>query len=235
MLLPVPDLDDRHFAIRASGTSMEGITDPAIHDGDWLVMRWARSASRGELRNRVALVSRGEPGDDRTFHLNRLVQRGGAWLLVSDNPELEPMPAEATDDAIARLERVVRPGELAPEPGSTVGEDELAEVFGVSAPPEAPWSRADGHLFILLEGRETLAGFATVALVPGLTARPGETAFVLGAVEAGGASDGVGRGAWRYLGVARQEVDRTWGSPNSPTASRRPCSAPSRREADLKP
>ena len=48
-----------------------------------------------------------------------------------------------------------------------------------------------------------MAGYRKLAPVPGLTARPGETAFVLGALDPDPAT-------WRYLGTARQDDTRAW-------------------------
>ena len=211
--LPLPPLAPDHFAIRASGDSMRGILDPAIHDGDWLVMRWQRSASAQQLEGQVALIARGEPGDDRTYHLKRLVQRDGTWLLSSDNPDHPTLRAEPTDDYLALLDRVIRPEELAPGCGTVIDEDDLAEAFALEAPPEPPFSRVGGHLFILLQSRETLAGFRTLAPIPALTARPGETAFVLAAVPeptANVAGSETTASSWRYLGTARQDEARAW-------------------------
>ena len=42
----------RSFAVRASGESMSGAAIPwrtAIHDGDWLVFRWARGSALAAL------------------------------------------------------------------------------------------------------------------------------------------------------------------------------------------
>ena len=196
---PDPDL----FAIRASGTSMDG-WQHTIRDGDWLIMRWARAARAAALHDQIALIGRGHPDTGRTWHLKRVIKTNDNYTLHSDNPAFPPMPAGPTDDPVALLVETIRPESLAPAPRSTVPEDDLAATFGLSAAPDPPWSRIDGHLFILLEGRESLtAPDRLTHRVPKL--RPAETAFVLGRPDPD--TD------WTYLGVASRRPDdgpETW-------------------------
>ena len=201
--LPLPDLDEHHFALRASGTSMAGFREPPIQDGDWLVLRWSRGDRLGAIEGRVSLIARGEPGEDPTHHLKRIIRDGDSYLLTSDNPDVPPMPARPTDQPLAHVVEVVKPADLAPDRGATLDEEGVVQAWGLSEPPAGPWSRVDGHLFLLLEEPGALATPQTVAPVPGLAPRPGETAFVLARTTAS-----VDR--WRYLGVARPAANRGW-------------------------
>lgn len=115
------------------------------------------------------------------------------------------MPAQQGDEVLAVLRTVIQPELLAPAVGAQVVEDELARAFGVSAAPEAPWSRIDGHLFVLLEGSAAVSEPDRVAGGPP-TPRPGETAFVL-------ARGGEGE-PWVFLGVGRRlEEEQSWRIP----------------------
>jgi hypothetical protein len=53
--LPIEEGSPELFAVRVSGTSMDGGKQP-LHDGDWAVMRLARSMAASAVENRVVLV-----------------------------------------------------------------------------------------------------------------------------------------------------------------------------------
>lgn len=198
------------FAVRASGDSMSGEAIPwsrDIHDGDWLIMRWARGEALARLLNRVVLVARSHDDDTQTYHIKRLTKTDAGLVLASDNPEHEPMPAQAGDEPVALLVDVVRPESLAPPVGSEVPEDDLAEAFGLTSPPDPPARRIDGHLFVLAEGQGVLTEPHRVVHPSGrVRPRPGETAFVLVRAD---------RDApWRYLGAGRFVADdERWAIP----------------------
>jgi len=192
---------DRLFAVRASGRSMEGWRSE-IRDGDWLVLRWARGQGMPTLKGRVVLVARGDPAEGQSYHLKRVVKTAQGYVLRSDNPDVPDRPAEPHDRVVAILERAVRPEELGPPVGTAIAEGGIADAFSLSGPPAPPWSRVDGHLFLLLEGGDATATTGPIPVtVP--HRHPGETAFVL--------SHDHRDEPWRYLGVARwEEVDGRW-------------------------
>lgn len=136
----VPD----RFAVRVSGTSMDGGQSP-LHDGDWAVLRLARDASAEALRGRVVLAQLPAEGSGHPYVLKRLVNRGGGWILASDNPDGPTIPATKDTIAVARLERSIRPEDLAPPIGTVVEEDDLATSFGLEELPTRT-GRFGGHL-----------------------------------------------------------------------------------------
>jgi len=192
------------FAVRATGTSMQGWKNE-IRDGDWLVMRWSRGASLGALAGRVALVARGDPEEGQTFHLKRIRKEGNRFELVSDNPVFPAMTAREDDEPLATMVRAIRPEELAPPRGALLELDQIAESFQLSEPPEPPVTRVDGHLFILKEGKGSLDRPDRVSRkVP--ERAESETAYVLGRLD--------DSGPWHYLGVGRwSEGDQAWAIP----------------------
>ena len=103
-----PELDgENRFAVRASGTSMDGGRNP-IRDGDWVVMRWARSASAAAVDGRVALVATGDPDVGEAYHIKRLRKRDGQWWLESDNNAVGPAPARPDMQVVALYVTTVR-------------------------------------------------------------------------------------------------------------------------------
>ncbi|MHB8766085.1 MAG: helicase-related protein, partial [Deferrisomatales bacterium] len=195
---------EKCFAVRASGTSMEGWKFE-IRDGDWLVMTWSRGQGFPTLKGRVVLVGRGDPAEGQSYHVKQVVKTPQGYVLHSDNPEVPDHPAEPFDHVVAVLAKSFRPEDLAPQPGTRLPDDELAAAFGLTGPPRGPWSRVDGHLFLLLEGEGALSGPDRVPqTVP--HRHPGETAFVLGRGATGE--------SWRYLGVGRwDEKEGAWAIP----------------------
>jgi hypothetical protein len=188
--LPIEGAQPGQFAVRVTGTSMDGGSAP-LRDGDWGIFRFARGVPLDALVNRVALVQLPAPGAGYRYVIKRLVRRDARWQLVSDNPD---GPTVDVDDAtpIARLERGIHPEALAPALGARL--DDPATSFGL--PDLQPTSgRYRGHLFVFVAGPGQL--LATDRVAPPLPPRPGETAYVL-------AKTGVG---WRYLGVGRQQAD----------------------------
>lgn len=192
---PSPDL----FAVRVSGTSMDGGKDP-LRDGDWAVFRLARGAPASAVAHRVVLVQ--VPGAaGSAWQIKRVQPAGRGWRLVSDNPDGPTF--EATEDSvvIARLDRAIRPEDLAPPVGAVLPADALAEGFGLETlePTSGVWG---GHRFGFVDREGLLVGPDRLRLPGGR--RPGETVFALARVD----------GGWRYLGVGRwREEDGAWQIP----------------------
>lgn len=130
---PSPEL----FAVRAVGDSMDG-GDAPIHDGDWVVLRWARAARVGALEGRVALVelpaSPHDASPDSAYVLKCVQRDGDRWLLVSDSPGGPTIPASADTKVIAIVERVIRP-ETSHPPSANASP---TSIF----PARSVWSRA---------------------------------------------------------------------------------------------
>ncbi|MEO6326299.1 MAG: DEAD/DEAH box helicase family protein [Thermoanaerobaculia bacterium] len=196
--LPIAKPGDRLFSVRASGTSMDGGRVP-IHDGDWVVMRWARGEALKNVAGKIALVETSELDGASAFQLKRVVREAGRWLLRSDNPDFADIEASERSIPLALHVQTVRPEELAPEVGTMLTESELPQAFGLLQPLHN--GRIDGHLFIFVESKES---FRTPdRLDHPITRRPGETAFVLARAESGA--------GWRYCGVGRwQEAEGLW-------------------------
>ena len=193
------------FAVRASGTSMQGWRQE-IRDGDWLVMRWSRGIPLSALEGRVALIARGDPEEGQTFHLKRVRRVGNHYELVSDNTDVSPLMAGEEDEPLAIRIKTIKPEDLGPAVGTRLKPDEIVQEFGLSSPPEAPWKRIDGHLFVLLEAGDVLTHPDRVSLtVPGRM--EAETAFIL--VRSGNED------LWQYLGVGRwDDQDQAWAIPD---------------------
>jgi hypothetical protein len=190
--LPTKARGEGLFAVRATGDSMDGGKDP-IRDGDWLVMRFARGASRDAVAGKIALVEVPDPDLGSSYLIKRLVRDEKRWLLRSENPEHPSVEATAETVPIATLVEVVKPEALGPSPGATIEDDELADAFRLSEPPRS--GRVDGHLFLLIETKGMLIAPDRIRF-PGIVPRPGETAFVLTRTP--------GEPKWRYAGVARR-------------------------------
>lgn len=202
--LPVHGATEAWFAVRATGDSMDGGSEP-IRDGDWVVLEWARSAGLPRVEGRVALIARGDADEGQEHFLKRVVRAGGGGagpvLLRSDNPRRPDLTMDPTTTVLALHRATLRPEDIAPPPGARLRDDELASAFGVSAPPTAPHARVDGHLFALLTDKGQLRAPNSAAVrVAGV--RTAETAFVLARVGS----------AWRYCGVGRQR-DEGWSIP----------------------
>jgi superfamily II DNA or RNA helicase/diadenosine tetraphosphate (Ap4A) HIT family hydrolase/SOS-response transcriptional repressor LexA len=202
VMLPLDVDDPSLFAVRVSGTSMDGGASP-LRDGDWAVFHLARSAAGNALTDRVVLVQvPGEPFGSQ-YQIKRLRRRGEGWLLTSDNPAGPTIAPRDDMVVIARLDRAVRPEELGPAVGTVIEEARLSEQFGLVTLP-ATSGRHGGHLFIFIDRQGMLEGPDRVRYVAS-PQRPGETAFMLARRE---------DGAWRYLGVARQLADEgAWNIP----------------------
>jgi len=200
--LPVDASDPELFAVRVAGTSMDGGKEP-LHDGDWAVMRLARSATAAALLGRVVLVQ--VPGEafGSQYQIKRLVRRNSTLVLASDNPAGPTVAPDGDMVAIARLDRSVRPEDLAPPVGTVIVEQELAARFGLEE-VLATTGRYGGHLFAFVDAKGLLAAPDRLRL-PLADRRPGETAFAVAR-----RADG----AWRYLGVARWlDDDALWAIP----------------------
>ena len=195
------------FAVRVSGSSMDGGKEP-LRDGDWAVMRVARSMPASAVENRVVLVETGHAGFGAHYQIKRLRRRGKGWLLASDNPEGPTIEATEEMVPIARLERAFRPESLGPEVGTVLEEPEIAARFSLEA--VAPRSdRYSGHLFIFVDRKGMLEATDRLRF-DAIAPRAAETAFVLIARE----------GRWRYVGIARQTGERgVWSLPEVDPAS----------------
>ena len=204
---------DDLFAVRVVGNSMDGGSKP-IRDGDWAVMRWARSSRLGALAGKIALVEvRSSPQDEAEEHayvLKRVVRDGERWILASDRPDGPTIPATADTTAIAILEETIRPEDLAPAAGHRVDDEGLPRLFGMdpsgfagnSADEES--RRIDGHLFLRIQRPGALVepDRLRVSLAD---VRPGETAFVLTRTQGGELG--------RFAGVARALGGDLWSIP----------------------
>lgn len=200
--LPIAAGDPDLFAVRVSGTSMDGGKQP-LHDGDWAVMRLARSMPASAVEGRVVLVQVEGDAHGAAYQIKRLRREGRGWQLVSDNPAGPTFTATEAMVPIARLERAIQPEDLAPSPDTVCDETELAQRFGLDdLPPRS--DRHAGHLFIFIEQPDVLVEPDRVRFTP-VMPRPAETAFVLARRDTT---------HWQYLGVARQTGDRgDWSLP----------------------
>lgn len=200
--LPIDDADRDLFAVRVSGTSMDGGKQP-LHDGDWAVMRLARSMPASAVEGRVVLVQVEGDAHGAGYQIKRLKRDGRGWRLTSDNPAGPTFEATEAMVPIARLERSLRPEDLAPAIGTVCDEAELAQKFGIDE--LSPRSdRHAGHLFLFIDQPDVLVEPDRVRFT-GVTPRPAETAFVLAKRDAT---------SWQYVGVARQtEARGTWSLP----------------------
>ena len=193
--LPVEDPRADLFAVRVSGTSMDGGKQP-MHDGDWAVMQLARSLPASAVENRVVLVQLEGNAHGAQYQIKRLKREGSAWRLTSDNPDGPSFDASAGTTPIARLERTIRPEDLAPSIGTVIAEAELAARFGLDlVDPQS--DRYGGHLFLMIDKKGQLLAPDRVH-ISGITPRPAETAFVLVQRE---------EGSWQYVGVGRQTAE----------------------------
>ena len=201
VVLPLEHEGEELFAIRATGSSMDGGARP-IRDGDWLLMRWARSSSLPAIAGRVALVQ--VPGEElgHRFQIKRVVRSERGWMLRSDNPEAQDFAASEETTPIAVLVEVVRPESLAPAVGTLLSDAELERAFGIDGPIVT--GRIGGHAFALIEGEKAFA--APDRLVHAMKRQPGETLFVLARASS--------EAPWRYCGVARWiEEEGQWALP----------------------
>lgn len=197
--LPTKARGEGLFAVRATGDSMNGGKEP-IRDGDWLVMRFARGASREAIQGNIALVEVPDSDIGASYLVKRIVRDDKQWILRSENAAHASIGATAELVPIATLVEVVKPEAIGPEVGATIDEEKLAEAFGLSEPPRT--GRVDGHLFLLVEGKGRLVAPDRIRF-PGIDPRPGETAFALTRAD--------GSDPWRYAGVARfMEDDGAW-------------------------
>ncbi|CAN5907966.1 hypothetical protein BH11MYX4_BH11MYX4_05070 [soil metagenome] len=203
VMLPTEKEDPELFAVRVSGTSMDGGKEP-MRDGDWAIMRLARSAPAAALENRVVLVQVPAASSGSQYQIKRLRRQDGKWRLASDNPEGPSFETNEETIAIARLDRVIRPEDLGPAPGTVLAETELPAAFGLEDLASLS-GRHGGHLFIFIDAKGVLDAPDRVRFVPG-PRRPSETAFVLSRRP---------DGAFRYLGVGRWlETELHWQIPD---------------------
>jgi superfamily II DNA or RNA helicase/diadenosine tetraphosphate (Ap4A) HIT family hydrolase len=202
VLLPIGDWDPSLFAVRVSGTSMDG-GDRPLRDGDWAVMRLARGSSASSLAGRVVLVQLPGESFGSQYQIKRLKQRDARWLLTSDNPEGPTFAATEDMVPIARLETVVRPEDLAPAVGTTLDADDLGRIFQIDGPPRS--CRYGGHLVIVIEPGGMLEAPDRIRFATDRR-RPSETAYVVAPR---------GEEGWIYLGVASYvEGEALWSLPS---------------------
>lgn len=199
--LPLADASPELFAVRVTGSSMDGGKSP-LRDGDWAVMRLARSASASALDGRVVLIQVNDRAGAQ-YQIKRLVREGAKWRLMSDNPHGPTFETSADTTAIAKLETSIRPEDLGPQIGSCIDEAKLGDAFGL--PDLVTRSgRHSGHLMIFVNEKGILREPDRLRFT-GVEPRSAETAFVLAQRESGD---------WRYLGVARQTDERyEWALP----------------------
>jgi superfamily II DNA or RNA helicase/diadenosine tetraphosphate (Ap4A) HIT family hydrolase/SOS-response transcriptional repressor LexA len=209
VFLPVAEDDPDLFAVRVSGTSMDGGKQP-LRDGDWALMRLARRASAGAFIDRVVLVQTPDAAFGSQFQIKRLTRRDDRWYLESNNPSGPTFEPSSDIIPIARLERSIRPEELAPAAGTTLGANDLAHAFGLDElQPQS--GRASGHLFIFVDRDGMLEAPDRVSYAAARP-RPSETAFVL-------AANPRGEG-YRYMGVGRRGADDSvWRIPETDYAT----------------
>lgn len=210
VMLPVDSADPNEvFAVRVSGSSMDGGAEP-IRDGDWAVMRYARGAPSEAVEDRVVLVQVPGEGADQQYQIKRLRHDQGVWRLTSDNPDGPTFEPNAAMTVVARLERAIHPEGLAPAVGTIASEGDLAKSFGLDE--LLPTSgRHGGHLFIFVDQKGILVAPDRLRFAQ-TDRRPGETAFVLSRN-----SDGT----FRYLGVGHasaQDPD-VWSIPDADFAT----------------
>ncbi len=200
--LPIDDADPDLFAVRVSGTSMDGGKQP-LRDGDWAILRLARSLPASAVEGRVVLVQVEGDAHGAGYQIKRLQRDGRGWRLTSDNPDGPTFEATDAMVPIARLERAVRPEDLAPPVRTVCTDAELPRAFGIDPlPPRS--DRHAGHLFIFIDQPDILIEPDRVRF-SGVAPRPAETAFVLARRD---------DTHWQYLGVARQTADRgIWSLP----------------------
>jgi hypothetical protein len=200
--MPIDDADPDLFAVRVSGSSMDGGKQP-LRDGDWAILRLARSMPASAVEGRVVLVQVDGAAHGAAYQIKRLRRDGPGWRLTSDNPDGPTFEATDATVPIARLERAVRPEDLAPPLGTVCTEAELSRHFGIDPlPPRS--DRHAGHLFVFIDQPDLLIEPDRVRFT-GVTPRPAETAFVLARRD---------DARWQYLGVAHQTADRgLWSLP----------------------
>jgi len=203
VVLPFESLGPDVFAVRVSGSSMDGGRDP-LRDGDWAIMRVARSLPASSVENRVVLVEVEGSSFGAHYQIKRLTREGRGWRLTSDNPDGPSFDGHEGMTPIARLERSIHPEDLAPPRGSRIAEPDLATTFSI--PRLVPRSdRHSGHLFIFVDAKGQLVEPDRVRF-DGVTPRPSETAFVLAK-----RSDD----QWQYVGIGRQSDTRgVWSIPD---------------------
>lgn len=197
--LPVQARGEGLFAVRASGDSMEGGERP-IHDGDWLVMRYARGAGIGAVEGKVALVQVPDPAGFNC-QVKRVVREGGRWTLRSDNPARPSFEATKDTVPVALLVDIIRPEQLGPARGEVLTDEQAMSAFGLNSPPKT--GRYDGHLFLCFTGKALQPDRLRIHIPD---RRPAETAFVLIRPEPSA--------PWRYEGVARWLEDESHWSLN---------------------
>ena len=180
------------FAVRVSGDSMDGGTSP-MRDGDWAILRWARSASLAAIGDRVALVAVGQPDAGVSHHLKRLGRVDDVFVLRSDNPVFPPRPVSGTTQVLALRQAIIRPEALAPPVGTVLNEADLCDAFSVPQLPEGAVIRAGGHLFFRISTPGAFSESDRLTL-PLPDRRPGECAYILTAHHTD---------QWRYSGVGR--------------------------------
>lgn len=206
--LPTTASGDDVFAVRAAGDSMDGGRQP-IRDGDWLLFRFARGLGLKALIGRVVLVQLDGAPEGHAYQVKRIVDDNGTILLRSDNAARPSFRATEAMTPIATLVEAISPERLAPRPGTTLADHELAGAFGLSEPPVT--GRVAGLLFLLVTEPGLFVAPDRIRWSPP-DRRPAETVYVLARLTAGAASTGTD--GWRYVGVGRWlEDEHAWACP----------------------
>lgn len=198
--LPVDHAEPDQFAVRVSGTSMDG-GSTLLRDGDWALFRIARAAPASSVANQVVLGQvEGDAGP--SWHIKRLMPEGRGWRLASDNPDgLSFVADEQQMNVIGQLEEVVHPADLAPPVGTVLAADELPLRFGLGSlePRTGVWG---GHRFLVVDQPGVLV--APDRLRADRPRQSAETLYALAALD----------GGLRYLGVGHWRSDENaWAIP----------------------
>ncbi len=132
-LSPGTDGVDRtsQFVAFARGDSMDGGDDPIRH-GDPLLFEWVRDLSRADLLGKRVLIAQ-QHGTETTTALKRLDRADNAYVLRSDNPTFEAIPADASMRIVARLLRRLDQADvntLASRIGARLQRRGIAELYG---------------------------------------------------------------------------------------------------------
>jgi hypothetical protein len=84
--------------------------DQPIHDGDWVLMPWARGESLQSVLGRVALVRHSaDETDAPAYFLKRVVETEEGYALRSHNPSEDDIPASEDTVVVALLVDVLPP------------------------------------------------------------------------------------------------------------------------------
>lgn len=155
---------ETHFLAHARGDSMDGGDSPIKH-GDLLLFQWLQNAGPADMLDMTVLVEQyGYEG--RTQALKTLGRDAqGRYVLLSVNPEHEPIPASGDMKLVARLVRKLEQREynsLYPHLHESYKRMDVADLYGETF-NTGNWN--SGH--VSLDGRVLL--FVTLEKAKGMT------------------------------------------------------------------